>query len=121
MAILFLIGRIIFGGYFLYNAYNHIVGHKNLEGYAASKGVPMPKVAVIGSGVLLLVGGLGIILAMWVKIALICLVVFMIGVTPVMHAFWKATDPMHKMNERIAFMKNMAILGALLMMLAPFI
>lgn len=121
MAILFTIGRVIFGLYFIINAYNHLVGYKNMSGYAAMKGVPMPKLAVIVSGLLLLAGGAGILLGMWIKIALICLIIFMVFVTPMMHAFWKETDPMKKMSERVAFMKNMAILGALLMMVAPFI
>jgi hypothetical protein len=33
-----------------------------------------------------------------------------------MHAFWKVTDPMHKMSETINFTKNLALIGALLMM-----
>jgi hypothetical protein len=35
-----------------------------------------------------------------------------------MHNFWKDEDPQMKMADRINFMKNMALLGALLMLLA---
>lgn len=116
--IAFLAGRIIFGGYFLMNAYNHIVKNAGLVGYAASMGVPSPKLAVVGSGFLLLVGGLSIVLGYMPLIGVIALVLFLLPVSFKAHAFWKAADPMVKMNEKIAFMKNMAIIGAALMLLA---
>ena len=34
-----------------------------------------------------------------------------------MHAFWKVQDPMAKMSERVNFTKNMALLGAALILL----
>lgn len=37
METIFLIGRIILGGYFLYNAYNHFTELDALTGYAQSK------------------------------------------------------------------------------------
>ena len=59
MDILLLIGRLIFGGYFLMNAWNHFYNLEGLTGYAKSKGVPSPRAAVFVGGVLLLLGGLG--------------------------------------------------------------
>jgi uncharacterized membrane protein YphA (DoxX/SURF4 family) len=118
MSIIFLIGRIILGGYFILNAWNHLIGLKQSSGYAAMKGVPMPKLATIVSGLLLLFGGLGIIFWFQIKIAFLLLIIFIIPVTFMMHQFWKIADPMQKMGERIQFQKNLAILGALLMMFA---
>ena len=118
MAIVFLIGRIIFGGYFLLNAYNHLVKGGHMAGYAASKGVPSPKLAIFVSGVLLLIGGVSMVLGLYPLIGVIALVVFLIPVSFMMHAFWKIQDPMARMGERIAFQKNMALIGAALMMLA---
>lgn len=120
MTTIFIIGRIIFGGYFIYSSLGHFFGTKGMAGFAASKGVPMPKLAVVVSGILLLLGGVGIITGFAVKIALLCLVVFFIFVTPAMHAFWKDTDPMVKMNNKIQFTKNIAILGAIIIMIASF-
>ncbi len=116
--IIFFIGRIILGGYFLYNAYNHFAHVKMLTGYAKSKGVPAPELAVVATGVMLAVGGAGIILGLGVKIALILLLAFMAGTTAMMHAFWKIKDPAARMPEMISFMKNTAIFGALLMIFA---
>jgi hypothetical protein len=35
-----------------------------------------------------------------------------------MHAFWKVQDPTAKMGEMVNFMKNIALLGAVLIFLA---
>jgi hypothetical protein len=51
-------------------------------------------------------------------IGVIALVVFLIPVSFKMHDYWKIQDPMVRMSERISFQKNMALLGAALMMLA---
>ena len=86
--------------------------------YAASKGVPSPKAAIFVSGILLLVGGLSILLGVGTFWGIIALIVFMVPVTFMMHNYWKETDPAAKMNSRIAFWKNMAIVGFLLMALS---
>jgi uncharacterized membrane protein YphA (DoxX/SURF4 family) len=84
--------------------------------YAKSKGVPSPRVAVLVGGALLILGGLGFILDMDIQIAALALLLFLVPTTFMMHAFWKVTDPMHKMSETINFTKNLALIGALLMM-----
>ncbi len=112
MAYLFLISRVLFGGYFLMNAFNHLTKSGMMAGYAASKGVPSPKLAVLGSGVLLLIGGAGILLGVYIPLAVLALVVFLIPVSFKMHAYWNDTDPNTKMGNRVNFMKNMALLGA---------
>jgi len=89
-----------------------------MVGYAASKGVPAPKAAVVGSGLLLLVGGLSVVLGYMPMVGVIALIVFLLPVSFKMHAFWKETDPMAKMNAHIQFTKNMALIGAALTLLA---
>ncbi len=54
--ILFLIGRIIVGGYFLMAGFNHFTNVKMMAGYAKSKGTPGAGAAVVGSGILLVLG-----------------------------------------------------------------
>jgi putative oxidoreductase len=118
MLYLFLLGRILLGGYFLKSAYNHFKNHKALAGYAASKGTPLPTQAVLGTGVLLLLGGLGILFGVMVEWAVLCIVVFLVGVTFKMHQYWNDGDPMMKMSDEINFYKNLALLGAVLMLLS---
>lgn len=118
MAILFLIGRLIFGAYFLQNAYNHFKNLDGLTAYATSKGVPSARAAVFVSGVLLMLGGLGVVFGIAPEASLALLLVFLVPVTFKMHAFWKETDPNARMQELLHFYKNLALIGAILMMYA---
>ncbi len=74
--------------------------------------------AVGFTGLLLLVGGASIITGFATNVGLSALILFLIPVTFQMHAFWKESDPMKKMGEKINFEKNLALLGAVLMLLA---
>ena len=118
MEILSLFGRIIFGGFFLMNAWQHFTKLDSYSGYAASKGVPSPTVAVFVSGIFLLLGGLGVLFGVSPIASLTLLILFLVPVSLSMHAFWKVADPNMKMTEQIAFMKNLALIGALLMLYA---
>lgn len=117
MEILFLIGRIIVGVFYLFNALNHFTQVNMLSGYAQSKGVPAPKVAVLGTGLLLLIGGLSILLGYQPIVGVAAIVIFFLGVTPMMHNFWAIEDQQMKTMEMVNFMKNMALMGSALMFL----
>ena len=93
MAIAFLIGRIIVALYYIKSGVDHFRNLNMMAGYAGSKGVPAPKLAVAGSGLLLLIGGVSLGLAFYPVIGVASVALFMIGVTPIMHNFWAATDP----------------------------
>lgn len=117
MNYLFLIGRIIYGGFFITSGIRHFTSLEQMAQYAASRGVPLPELAVIVTGLLLLAGGLSVLLGAWPAWGVLCLVVFLVPVTFIMHGFWADTDAqMRSMNE-IQFYKNMALLGAALMLL----
>ena len=115
--ILFLIGRIIVGGYFLMAGFNHFAHADMMAGYASAKGTPSAKLAVIGTGVLLVLGGLSFLLGYHPTIGTILLVIFLLGVTFRIHNFWTISDPQARMNEQVHFGKNVAMIGFLLMTL----
>jgi uncharacterized membrane protein YphA (DoxX/SURF4 family) len=114
----FLLGRLIFGGFFIYNGINHLKERRQLAQYAESKNVPKAEVAVTVAGVALLVGGTSVLLGIKPKWGTLAIIGFLAGVTPVMHNFWKVEDPAQRMNDTINFNKNMALLGAALALLA---
>jgi len=118
MATAFFIGRIILGLYYLFNAVNHFMQLEMMSGYAASKGVPAPKLAVGGSGLLLLLGGLSILLGYQPYIGAILIVVFLVPVAFMMHNFWTISDPQAKMGEMVNFLKTIALAASALMFLA---
>ena len=116
--ILLLVGRLLFGGLFLYNGINHFQNRAAMTGYSAYKGVPMPSLAILGSGIWLVVCGLSVMLGFRPEIGLMMTALFLAVVTPMMHNFWTATDPNARLADTINFHKNMALLGAALVMLA---
>jgi uncharacterized membrane protein YphA (DoxX/SURF4 family) len=114
---LFVLGRILLGGYFVMSGYKHFKHLKNNVGYAQSKGVPMPREAVMLTGLMLILGGLGILFGVYIGWAVLLLSVFLVVTSFKMHQYWKITDPMMRMGEQINFTKNLALFGAILMLL----
>jgi putative oxidoreductase len=117
MSYLFLFARILYGGFFLMNGFNHFSKREKYVQFVASKKLPAPMVAVLGSGVLLILGGLSILLGLYPDIGLWLIVAFLVGTTPIMHNFWSVSDPGQKVMQWVQFSKNVALLGAALMML----
>lgn len=117
MKIIFLIARIVLGSYYLFSASGHFFQMKMMAGYTASKGVPLPEVAVIVTGILLLIGGITILTGYQPTIGIIALVIFFLPVTFMMHNFWVVDDQMMRMTEMISFLKNIALLASAVMFL----
>jgi uncharacterized membrane protein YphA (DoxX/SURF4 family) len=114
------IGRLLFGGYFVYNGINHFRNREMMSHYAGSKDVPSPETAVLGSGALLLAGGLSVISGVKPRAGLVLLATFLLGVTPVMHAFWSEEDAQQKANQQVHLLKNTALLGSVLMLMGSY-
>jgi len=114
MKVPFLIGRMLFGGFFLYNGIHHLTARAPLAQYARAKNVPMPEAAVTLSGIMLLFGGTSILLGLKPKWGAAATIGFLAGVSPVMHDFWKSEDPNQRTGDMIHFMKNLALLGGAL-------
>jgi uncharacterized membrane protein YphA (DoxX/SURF4 family) len=108
----FLLGRILFGGYFLYNGIHHFREHKNMAQYVSSKNVPNADLAVAATGAALVAGGSSILLGIKPKFGAAALLGFLTGVSPIMHDFWNMKEPARRQQEMINFMKNIALAGA---------
>ena len=114
MKIPFLVGRLIFGGFFLYNGINHFKNHKMMAKYTAAKNVPVPDAAVLVTGTAFSLGGASILLGIKPKVGALALIGFLAGVSLIMHNFWKVQDPQQRATEMAHFAKNMALLGGAL-------
>lgn len=110
----FLIGRLLFGGFFLYNGINHLKNRKQMAPYAGSKGVPVPEAATIASGIPLIIGGASLLLGVKPKLGAAAILGFLAGVSPIMHDFWRNEDPQERQSNMINFMKNAALAGGAL-------
>ena len=114
---LFVLGRLIFGGFFAYNGINHFVRQKSISQYAGVKGVPAAESAVPATGAMLIAGGASIMAGLKPRQGLAAVIGFLIPVTLQMHRFWEEQDPNQRLAEMINFSKNFALVGAALMML----
>ena len=111
MRIPFLMGRMMFGGYFVASGINHFKNGGQLSQYAASKDVPKPDLAVKVTGAALIAGGTSILLGVKPKLGAAAIIGFLAGVSPIMHDFWKQEQPEQRMNDMINFTKNVALAG----------
>jgi len=114
-----LLARLMIAAIFLASAIgNKILQFKATAEYMQQEGVPMPQLALVGAIGLLLLGGLALILGAWTRIGAFFLLVFLVAATYYFHDFWKFIDPTQRQLQTIQFMKNMAIGGGLLSLMA---
>ena len=114
MVLLLLIGRILFGGFFIASGINHFTNAGMMSGYAGAKGVPAPYLATVGTGVMLVLGGLSVLLGFLPVLGLLLLILFLVPTSVLMHNFWTIDDPQQRAAEQINFLKNIALTGAAL-------
>lgn len=118
MDIVALIGRILFVFLFVNSGINHLTKAEAMGGYAASRGVPQAKLATLVSGVLIIVGGLMVLLGVWLDLGALLLVIFLVPTALLMHPYWRETEPQTKQLEQVSFQKDLALAGAALLILA---
>jgi putative oxidoreductase len=112
-----LAGRILMSVIFLISGFFKIGGYSQMVAYAASKGLPMAGVAIACAAVLELAGGLAILVGFQTKIAAWLLFLYLIPTTFVFHNFW-TMQGMDQQNNMIHFLKNVAIMGGLVILAA---
>jgi putative oxidoreductase len=114
---IFVLGRLLLGSYFVYSGVHHFTDTRMMAHFAHLKGVPMPEVAVLGAGVLLIIAGLSFLLGFAPKAGIAAAALFLLPVTLVMHQFWKEQGAA-RMADMINFTKNFGLLGGVLMFAA---
>jgi putative oxidoreductase len=114
--VVFLIGRVLFALLFVSSGLQAHLGEGGKQGreYARSMGAPSPDLLVPLSGVAIIAGGLMIALGLWADLGALLIIGFLAGITPIMHAYWKIEDPQMQQLQAAMFFKNVALLGAAL-------
>ncbi|GAB2497572.1 hypothetical protein GCM10027063_41140 [Promicromonospora xylanilytica] len=112
MDVVLLIARLLFVALFLGSALNHLTQTDGMAGYASAKGVPMARPATLGSGLLMLLGALSVLLGIWGDLGALLLLAFLLPTAFLMHAFWREDDPATKQGEMVHFNKDVALAGA---------
>jgi uncharacterized membrane protein YphA (DoxX/SURF4 family) len=118
MDLILVIGRILFGGFFLMSGINHFTKLEAMTGYAKYKKLPAAKLGVLISGLMLVIGGLSVILGYYADLGALLLAIFLVLAAVIFHNFWKETDATAKQNEMLGFMKDIALAGAALLLFA---
>ena len=109
--IVLLVGRILFGGFFIVMGINHFQNLAMMSGYAKSKNVPFARLAVIGTGVVLVVGGASVLFGIVPIVGLSLLILFLLSTLVTMHDFWNLEDPQQRAADQVNFLKNVALIG----------
>ena len=112
-----LIGRIMLAAIFLVTGFSKIGGFQGLIGQLTSKGFPMPEVFAVATIVVELVGGLMLVIGWKTRWAALALAVFTALTALFFHNFWAVPDA-QKVMQQIQFLKNMAIIGGMLFVVA---
>jgi putative oxidoreductase len=114
-----LLARLMIAAIFLASAIgNKIPQFQATANYMQTEGVPNPKLALFGAIGLLLLGGVSLVAGAWTRIGALFLLIFLVAATFYFHDFWKFVDPTQRQLQTIQFMKNLAIGGGLLALMA---
>jgi uncharacterized membrane protein YphA (DoxX/SURF4 family) len=114
MDILLIIGRVLFALIFINSGIAHLTKLNDMTGYAKFKKVPAAKLAVIVTGLMLIIGGLYIVFGVYADLGALLLALFLVPTAFMMHNFWTVQDPQAKQGEMINFFKNLSLAGAAL-------
>ena len=112
-----LVARILLAILFITSGFGKIEGFDGLIGYIASKGMPLPALMAAGAIAVELGGGLLMLVGYRARWAALAIFLFLIPTTLIFHNFWSVPADMAG-NEQIAFLKNMSIMGGMLMVWA---
>ena len=113
MNYVFLLGRVLFSTIFIIKSFEHFSQATILR--AQDAGLGMAQLLVPLSGIIVLLGGLSILLGYKAKKGAWLLVIFLLPTTFLMHNYWKAENSFALMMHHYCFWKNIALLGAALM------
>lgn len=110
-------GRLLLALIFILSGWGKIGGFEGTVGYIASKGLPLPQVAAVAAIVIELGAGILLILGWQTRWAAAALLIFLIPTTLFFHNFW-AFEAAQQAAQRIQFLKNLAIMGGMLYVMA---
>jgi uncharacterized membrane protein YphA (DoxX/SURF4 family) len=112
-----LLGRVLFGGVLAVTGLNHVRETEAMAGYAEAKGLPLPRVGVLASGVVLVAGGAGIAAGVAPVLAAVAAAGFLVAAAVLFHDFWAVPDE-RRQDELTHFLKNVAMAGGALVLVA---
>jgi putative oxidoreductase len=112
-----LAGRILLSHIFLFSGIHKIIDPSGTAAVMDQHGMVLIPFFLVGAIVLEVAGGLSLLLGCFARWGALLLVLFLIPTTLVFHSFW-TVGPEEQQVQMIMFMKNLAIMGGLLMVMS---
>lgn len=112
-----LAGRFLLALMFVLAGYSKIGGFDGIAGYIGAKGLPLPQLLAAGTIALEIVAGLALMVGYKARWAAAALAAFTVLASLLFHAFWAAPAEQQRV-EYLLFIKNIAVVGGLLMVTA---
>lgn len=110
-----LIGRILLSVIFVMSGVHKITAWSDTADRMSSEGMVMVPMWLAAAMLVEICGGLSILLGWWSRVGAIALIIFLIPTTVIFHDFWTYEGQQQQM-QMINFMKNLAILGGLFLL-----
>ncbi len=111
-----LAGRILLALIFVMSGFNKLTGFEGTAGYMASAGLPLANVLLVLTIAVELGGGLLLMMGWKARWAALAIFLFLIPVTIVFHN--PMADPAQAQQQMIHMLKNIAIMGGMLLVIA---
>lgn len=114
-------GRVMLSAIFLLSAVgSKIPNFQAIAGYMGSEGVPAPQFMLAGAIAFLIAGSVSLVLGFKPRVGAGLLTVFLVLATYYFHDFWNipAENAQQVQEQMIQFMKNSALIGAMLLIMA---
>jgi putative oxidoreductase len=112
-----LVGRVLLAVMFVIAGYGKITGYSDTAGWMTAGGLPMVGVLLPLSILVELGGGIALIVGWKARWAALALAAFTLVASLVFHNFW-AMQGDAAMTNQLFFMKNIAVIGGMLMVFA---
>ena len=112
-----LVARLLMALMFLSGGYEKLAHLEGTLGYMASAGVPAIAPLALAAGALELGGGLLLIVGWQARWAALALAGFTVVASVIFHNFW-AMPAAQQMTQQLMFMKNIGVVGGLLLVFA---
>ena len=109
-----ILARVLLALMFVLAGASKFAGLEGTPGYIASQGLPAPYLLAIATALLEVVGGVMLIVGWQARWAALALAAFTALATVIFHNFW-AVPADAQMMQQLMFMKNLSVIGGLLM------
>ena len=112
-----LVGRILLAAIFVLSGVMKLADFEGALGHMQAQGIPYAASLLVIAALVEILGGLSIMTGFLTRLGAFALFLYLIPVTLLFHDFWSHAGP-ERIAQSAQFMKNVAIMGGLLVLMA---